>query len=68
MFTYNVPLCWMLVHVYVAVFQVMPDVNRVLGQMRTFTEAVRSGEWKGIRREGGVRGWWCCYFTLSNFP
>ncbi|XP_072013655.1 glucose-6-phosphate isomerase-like [Amphiura filiformis] len=26
---------------------VMPDVNRVLQQMRTFTESVRSGEWKG---------------------
>ncbi len=26
---------------------VMPDVNRVLAQMRTFTEKVRSGEWKG---------------------
>jgi len=26
---------------------VMPDVNRVLEQMRGFTEAVRSGEWKG---------------------
>ncbi len=26
---------------------VMPDVNRVLAQMRTFSERVRSGEWKG---------------------
>jgi glucose-6-phosphate isomerase len=26
---------------------VMPDVNRVLDQMRRFTESVRSGEWKG---------------------
>jgi len=26
---------------------VMPDVNRVLKQMRTFTEAVRSGAWLG---------------------
>jgi len=26
---------------------VMPDVNRVLEQMRSFTEAVRSGEWLG---------------------
>jgi glucose-6-phosphate isomerase len=26
---------------------VMPDVNRVLGKMRRFSEAVRSGEWKG---------------------
>jgi glucose-6-phosphate isomerase len=27
---------------------VMPDVNRVLAQMRTFSESVRSGEWKGF--------------------
>ncbi len=26
---------------------VMPDVNRVLTQMRAFSDAVRSGEWKG---------------------
>lgn len=26
---------------------VMPDINRVLGMMRRFTEAVRSGRWKG---------------------
>ena len=26
---------------------VMPDVNRVLNQMREFTEAVRNGEWLG---------------------
>lgn len=26
---------------------VMPEVNRVLDQMRTFVEAVRSGQWKG---------------------
>ena len=26
---------------------VMPDINHVLGQMKTFTEKVRSGEWKG---------------------
>jgi glucose-6-phosphate isomerase len=26
---------------------VMPDVNRVLAKMRTFTESVRSGAWKG---------------------
>jgi glucose-6-phosphate isomerase len=26
---------------------VMPDVNRVLGQIRDFTERVRSGQWKG---------------------
>jgi glucose-6-phosphate isomerase len=27
---------------------VMPEVNRVLAKMRTFTEAVRSGAWKGF--------------------
>lgn len=26
---------------------VMPEVNRVLGKMRTFSEAVRSGAWRG---------------------
>ena len=26
---------------------VMPEVNRVLGQMRTFSESVRSGAWRG---------------------
>jgi glucose-6-phosphate isomerase len=26
---------------------VMPDVNRVLAQMRVFTEAIRSGAWRG---------------------
>ena len=26
---------------------VMPEINRVLAQMRTFSEAVRSGEWQG---------------------
>lgn len=26
---------------------VMPEVNRVLGKMRRFSEAVRSGDWKG---------------------
>lgn len=26
---------------------VMPEVNRVLGKMRRFSESVRSGEWKG---------------------
>ena len=26
---------------------VMPEVNRVLGKMRRFSEALRSGEWKG---------------------
>jgi glucose-6-phosphate isomerase len=27
---------------------VMPDVNRVLAQMRTFSDAVRAGKWKGF--------------------
>ena len=27
---------------------VMPEVNRVLGQMQKFSEKVRSGEWKGF--------------------
>jgi len=27
---------------------VMPDVNKVLAQMRKFTDSVRSGEWKGF--------------------
>jgi glucose-6-phosphate isomerase len=27
---------------------VMPEVNRVLGKMRAFSESVRSGEWKGF--------------------
>jgi glucose-6-phosphate isomerase len=27
---------------------VMPEVNRVLGQMRTFSERVRSGAWRGF--------------------
>ena len=27
---------------------VMPDVNRVLAQMRAFSDAVRSGDWKGF--------------------
>jgi len=33
--------------VYVDGKDVMPDVNRVLAQMRKFSEAIRSGEWKG---------------------
>lgn len=33
--------------IYVNGKDVMPDVNRVLEQMRTFSESVRSGEWKG---------------------
>src|SRR5204862_4363580 len=27
---------------------IMPDVNRVLGKMRNFSEAVRSGAWEGF--------------------
>jgi glucose-6-phosphate isomerase len=34
--------------VYVDGKDVMPDVNRVLAQMRDFTERVRSGQWKGF--------------------
>ena len=30
---------------------VMPSVNRVLAQMRKFSESVRSGEWKGYSGE-----------------
>jgi len=26
---------------------VMPDVNRVLQQMKTFSNSIRSGEWRG---------------------
>ncbi len=33
--------------VYVDGHDVMPDVNAVLAQMRTFSEKVRSGNWKG---------------------
>jgi glucose-6-phosphate isomerase len=33
--------------VYVDGKDVMPDVNRVLGQMKTFSEAIISGSWKG---------------------
>ena len=33
--------------IYVNGQNVMPDVNRVLEQMRSFSEAVRSGQWKG---------------------
>ena len=33
--------------VYVDGVDVMPEVNRVLEQMRRFTDNVRSGEWKG---------------------
>jgi glucose-6-phosphate isomerase len=31
---------------------VMPDVNRVLAQMRVFTEAIRNGTWKGYTGKG----------------
>ena len=34
--------------VFVDGADVMPEINRVLGQMRRFSEAVRSGEWKGF--------------------
>ena len=33
--------------IYVDGVDVMPEVNRVLGHMRAFSEAVRSGEWTG---------------------
>lgn len=33
--------------IYVQGRDVMPDVNRVLGQMRSFCDRVRSGAWKG---------------------
>ena len=33
--------------IYVDGKDVMPEVNRVLGKMRRFSQAVRSGEWKG---------------------
>lgn len=33
--------------IYVHGHDVMPDVNRVLMQMRSFCEKVRSGEWRG---------------------
>lgn len=33
--------------IYVDGVDVMPEVNRVLGKMRAFSDAVRSGEWKG---------------------
>ncbi len=33
--------------VYVDGLDVMPEVNRVFGQMREFSKAVRSGEWRG---------------------
>lgn len=34
--------------IYVDGQDVMPEVNRVLGKMREFSEAVRSGEWEGF--------------------
>jgi len=34
--------------VYVDGKDVMPDVNRVLDRMRSFSEAVRSGDWRGF--------------------
>ncbi|MEN6409424.1 MAG: glucose-6-phosphate isomerase [Anaerolineaceae bacterium] len=37
--------------VYVDGQDVMPEVNRVLSKMRSFSEEVRSGEWKGYTGE-----------------
>ncbi|MFI5139762.1 MAG: glucose-6-phosphate isomerase [Sphingobacteriales bacterium] len=34
--------------IYVDGKDVMPDVNRVLGQIKTFSEAIISGSWKGF--------------------
>ncbi len=34
--------------IYVEEQDVMPEINRVLGKMRSFSQAVRSGEWKGF--------------------
>ena len=34
---------------------VMPDVKKVLAQMRTFCDSVRSGEWKGLYRQSHHR-------------
>ena len=34
--------------VYVDGIDVMPEVNQVLGKMRTFSDSIRSGEWKGF--------------------
>lgn len=34
--------------IFVKGHDVMPDVNRVLAQMRSFSDRVRSGEWKGF--------------------
>jgi glucose-6-phosphate isomerase len=38
--------------VIVAGKDVMPDINRVLDQMKKFSEKVRSGEWKGYTGKG----------------
>ena len=59
---------------------VMPDVNRVLAQMRSFCDSVRSGEWKGFtgknnhrhrqHRNRGVKPWpkngFCRFKTLQR--
>ena len=37
--------------IYVDGQDVMPDINKVLGKMRTFCESVRSGQWKGYTGE-----------------
>ncbi|MCB0175867.1 MAG: glucose-6-phosphate isomerase, partial [Anaerolineae bacterium] len=34
--------------IYVDGEDVMPEVNRVLAKMRTFSDKVRSGAWKGF--------------------
>jgi glucose-6-phosphate isomerase len=37
--------------VYFAGKDVMPEINQVLGKMRTFTEQVRTGKWTGYTRQ-----------------
>ena len=37
--------------IYVDGQDVMPDVNRVLAKMRSFSDAIRSGEWRGYTGE-----------------
>jgi glucose-6-phosphate isomerase len=39
--------CFSMSAILFSVMQVMPDVNKVLAQIRDFTERVRSGQWKG---------------------
>lgn len=53
MFVYMLQILFLLYNFFlivanlIIVMQVMPDVNRVLAQIRDFTERVRSGQWKG---------------------